>query len=56
MKNLLPPVWAPNAVATDRGWINPNTGEVLISYRGLKTLIKNKNENEKNKDITERKY
>lgn len=39
MKNFSPPNWAPFAVPTDKGWVNPNTGELLISYRGLKTQI-----------------
>jgi hypothetical protein len=30
-----PPVWAPNAIATDKGWVDPNTGEVLIAIEGL---------------------
>lgn len=34
-----PPKWAPNAVATDRGWEDPNTGELLVSIRGLKSKI-----------------
>lgn len=30
-----PPTWAPNAVATKKGWENPTTGEVLVAIRGL---------------------
>lgn len=41
MKSLSPPNWAPNAIPTDRGWTHPNTGELLVSYRGLKTLLDN---------------
>lgn len=33
MKN--PPSWAPNAVATKRGWEDPKTGELLVSIKGL---------------------
>ena len=42
MKNLTPPKWAPHAIATDRGWEDPKTGEIYISLRGLKTLIEQK--------------
>lgn len=30
-----PPAWAPNAIATDKGWVDPNTGEVLLAIDGL---------------------
>lgn len=30
-----PPNWAPDAIATDRGWVNPDTGELLVAIRGL---------------------
>jgi hypothetical protein len=33
------PAYAPNAVATDRGWTNPVTGEVLIAIGMLKTKL-----------------
>jgi hypothetical protein len=33
------PPYAPNAVATDRGWTNPVTGEVLIAIGMLKTKL-----------------
>lgn len=39
MKILTPPKWAPNAVATEQGWVDPKTGELLISLRGLKSKI-----------------
>jgi hypothetical protein len=39
MKNLSPPKWAPYAVATEQGWVNPKTKEVLVSLRGLKSKI-----------------
>jgi hypothetical protein len=29
------PNWAPNAVATSAGWVNPDTNELLVSARGL---------------------
>lgn len=32
-----PPVWAPDAVATARGWENPDTGELYVPIRGLNT-------------------
>lgn len=34
------PSYAPNAVATDRGWTNPVTGEVLVAIGMLKTKLK----------------
>lgn len=33
------PSWFQNAVATDYGWVNPNTGELLVSHRQLKTKL-----------------
>ena len=33
MKN--PPKFAPNAVATERGWVDPKTGELLVAIKGL---------------------
>jgi uncharacterized protein YuzE len=30
-----PPGWVPNAHATDKGWVNPDTGEVLVSIGKL---------------------
>jgi hypothetical protein len=30
-----PPYWAPNAVATKQGWVDPNTGELLMAIEGL---------------------
>lgn len=32
-----PPTYFPTAVATDRGWENPDTGEVLVAIGGLAT-------------------
>lgn len=29
------PIWAPTAVATERGWTDPRTGEVYVSIRDL---------------------
>lgn len=29
------PHWAPNAVATEKGWTDPKTGELLIAVQGL---------------------
>ena len=33
------PRWAPNAVATDKGWVDPETGELLVSLKNLKSKI-----------------
>lgn len=30
-----PPAWAPNAVATEQGWTDPVSGELLIAIEGL---------------------
>ena len=29
------PAWAPDAIATTAGWVNPKTNELLASVRGL---------------------
>jgi hypothetical protein len=34
-KILQAPSWAPNAIPTNKGWINPKTNELLVSKRGL---------------------
>lgn len=39
---LKPPTYCPDAIATDVGWISPKTGELLISVRNLRQLIKDK--------------
>lgn len=36
---LKPPIYCPHAVATDSGWVNPKTGELLIAIRGLISKI-----------------
>ena len=36
---LKPPVYCPSAIATDAGWINPKSGELLIVVRDLKRRI-----------------
>ena len=33
----LPPTWVPKAAATDAGWVDPVTGELLVANRGLAT-------------------
>lgn len=33
------PRWAPTAVATNRGWQDPVTGEVYVAIGNLKTLL-----------------
>ena len=32
-----PPNWAPEAIATDKGWADPVTGELYVAIRGLNT-------------------
>lgn len=34
-----PPLWAPDAIATDKGWVDPNTGEVLLAIEGLEVTV-----------------
>lgn len=29
------PHWAPDAVATEKGWVDPNSGELLVAVEGL---------------------
>lgn len=36
---LKPPVYCPSAIATDAGWVNPKSGELLVSVRDLKRRI-----------------
>lgn len=38
------PSWAPNAVATDRGWQDPITGEVYIAIGNLTKIIAAENQ------------
>ena len=33
-----PPSWAPNAVATPSGWVDPETNDLLITIDGLSTF------------------
>lgn len=39
MKIDQPPKWCKNAVPSDRGWVNPKTGELLVGRKGLKRKI-----------------
>lgn len=34
-----PPTWAPHAVATTQGWVDPATGEILVASRYLDNPI-----------------
>ena len=36
---MSPPKWAPHAIATEQGWVNPKTKELLISIKGLKSKL-----------------
>lgn len=42
------PKWCQLAVASEQGWINSNTGELLVSHRGLKSKLEAE---EKEKEI-----
>lgn len=35
MRHRNPPRWCPDAIATNRGWKHPKTGELLVSVKGL---------------------
>jgi len=43
-KMFSPPAWHPTATATDRGWVAPETGELLIACKDLCALIKEFND------------
>ena len=30
-----PPLWAPNAIRTDAGWADPNSGELLVTIGNM---------------------
>lgn len=47
-----PPSWAPNAIATEKGWVDPKTKELLVSIKGLK--IKKKAPAPTNKKTTKK--
>lgn len=34
-QSLSPPRWAPGAIATERGWTDPRTGEILVARKDL---------------------
>lgn len=31
------PIWAPQVIATESGWVDPNTQEILVAIRQLST-------------------
>lgn len=35
MRHQNPPRWQPDAIPTNRGWVHPRTGELLVSVKGL---------------------
>lgn len=39
MYNQSPPNWAPNAVPTIHGWVDPKSGELLVSKKGLSDVV-----------------
>jgi hypothetical protein len=39
MSNQSPPNWAPNAIPTVHGWVDPKTGELLVSKKGLTNTV-----------------
>lgn len=38
-----PPVYAPTAIPTNKGWVDPKTGEVLVSIKNLLDRMKEEN-------------
>jgi len=48
------PTWAPDAVASPQGWRHPKTGELLVSYKGLDTIVEEpKKEKKATKKVAE---
>lgn len=39
MSNQSPPNWAPSAIPTEHGWVDPKTGELLVSKKGLTNVV-----------------
>jgi hypothetical protein len=37
------PTYAKNVIATDRGWVNADTAELLVSHKNLKTKLEQMN-------------
>lgn len=46
------PHWAPNAIATTKGWVDPNTGELLMAIDGL-TVTEEVITEEESPEVTE---
>ena len=51
-KLLNPPVYCPDALATDVGWINPKNGEILVLVKNLRAKIAQSNGGETNLPLT----
>lgn len=51
MSNQSPPKWAPNAVPTEYGWVNPKTGELLVSKKGLTDVVSGYGRNTRPKSV-----
>ena len=47
MNYLSPPNWAPNSIATEFGWVNPKTGELLVSIKNLPNQVKEYKRNQR---------
>ena len=50
-----PPSWAPKAVATTKGWVDPKTGELLVSVKGLTVKKKAVAKKTSEKKVTKKK-
>ena len=50
-----PPRWAPDAVATARGWEDPKTGELLVSVKGLEIAEAKKESKPAKKKVSKKK-
>lgn len=33
------PTWAPDAIATDKGWVDPKNGDILVACKRLKNAV-----------------
>lgn len=51
-----PPSWATDAIATEAGWTDKKTGELLVAIRGLKVKSLNRKKSEKTEKQKELKF
>lgn len=39
-----PPLYCPDAIATDNGWVNPKNGELLVAIKNLSSRIRDQSQ------------